>query len=140
MARNSKSNERLARDHFLGLFNRGELGQDLLADGFRIHANSHDPRTVQEQLRAVEIYREAFPDFSVSIEDAFATDDRVALRVTVTGTHESELSGTAATGVVVEIPAIAIYSVTDGLLVEAWAVADNAGLHDQVRAAGNADG
>ena len=35
----------------------------------------------------------AFPDFSVTIEDAIAEGDKVAVRVTLRGTHQGALMG-----------------------------------------------
>lgn len=128
-------NRRVAREHFVGLFNQGDAHHEVLADGFRIHANSHEPRTVEEQRRAIAVYREGFPDLTVSVEDAFATEDRAVLRTTMTGTHQGALFGLGPTGTGVEIPAIAVYHIADGLLSEAWYVANTAGLKEQVQPA-----
>ena len=74
----------------------------------------------------------AFPDFSVTIEDAIAEGDRVAVRVTVRGTHQGALMGIPPTGKQIAIKAISMWRVTDGRIVERWESADTLGLMQQL--------
>jgi predicted ester cyclase len=59
----------------------------------------------------------------VTVEDIIAEGDRVAARVTMRGTHLGEFDGIAPTGKRVEVRAIDIYRITDGKIVEHWAMA-----------------
>lgn len=128
-------NETLARDHFERLMNDGEVDRSVLVDGYRLHSNRHEGRTVADQQAALDAYRAGFPDLHVTVEDGFATGDRVALRYTVAGTHEGAIHGVEPTNARVEFPGISVYRVEDGLLAEAWHVADTASLVDQIEAA-----
>jgi steroid delta-isomerase-like uncharacterized protein len=62
----------------------------------------------------------AFPDTRVTVEDAFATGDRVAGRFTYRATHQGEFLGIPATGHPVEMRSIDIWRVADGKLIEHW--------------------
>jgi steroid delta-isomerase-like uncharacterized protein len=74
----------------------------------------------------------AFPDFSVTIEDAFAEGEKVAVRVTLRGTHQGALMGIPPTGKQIAIKAISMWRVTDGRIVERWESADMLGLMQQL--------
>ena len=66
-----------------------------------------------------------FPDFHVIVEDEFAADDQVALRITAYGTHQGEFGGIAATGRPVEFAVLQISRAgPDGRIAEHWCTAD----------------
>jgi steroid delta-isomerase-like uncharacterized protein len=79
-------------------------------------------------------FRLALPDVAFEIEDLLADGDRVAVRLTVTGTHEGELLGVAPTGRRVRVGEVLILRVEDGLIVEDWVQADLLGLLAQLGA------
>ncbi|MEF8788735.1 MAG: ester cyclase [Haloarculaceae archaeon] len=74
----------------------------------------------------------AFPDFDARIEDLLADEDRVGLRLGLTGTHEGELLGRAPTGTSVSFSAQIIYRLSDGLIAEEWHESDRLGLLRQL--------
>jgi len=63
----------------------------------------------------------AFPDMRVVLEDMVAEGDKVTARMVQTGTHSAELMGVPPSGKRVEQPALAIYRIENGKLVEGWA-------------------
>jgi steroid delta-isomerase-like uncharacterized protein len=69
--------------------------------------------------------RQAFPDLSIAVEDVMAEGDRVAARVTLSGTHRGEFQGIAPTGRRVEVRAIDLFRIEDGKIVEHWGHADD---------------
>ncbi len=79
-------------------------------------------------------YLAAFPDAQITIEDLIADGDRVAVRVTVRGTHQGTFLGMAPTGRWVALEAITIYRVDAGKIVEDWTIADIPGLLQQLGA------
>lgn len=98
----------------------------------------HD-RELAETYRGPELYRqlaaatrEIVPDASFSIDDVLADGDRVALRWTMTGTHEGPAYGLEATGERVTMEGIEIDRFEDGLLAETWARSDTLGLLEQL--------
>jgi steroid delta-isomerase-like uncharacterized protein len=74
----------------------------------------------------------AFPDFAVTVEDAVAEGDKVALRVTIRGTHQGALMGTPPTGKPIAISGMSLWRIADGKIVERWESADMLGLMQQL--------
>jgi predicted ester cyclase len=66
------------------------------------------------------MYRSAFPDLHVEIEEQLAEGDLVATRWTATGTHEGDLMGIAPTGNRVTLPGMEIVRFSGGKLAEGW--------------------
>src|ERR1700686_3421146 len=61
-----------------------------------------------------------FPDARVTVEDLVAEGDKVASRVTVSGTHTGEYFGVAPTGKRVTFSMRNIDRVASGKIVESW--------------------
>jgi predicted ester cyclase len=107
-------------------------------------AVSHDPATPPE-LRGlsglevfkttVTMYRAAFPDVRMIVDDVIAADDKVVLRWHSEGTHRGQLAGLAPTGVHGLVTGITINRWKDGKVVESWVEWDNLGLARQIGAA-----
>ena len=76
--------------------------------------------------------RGAFADLSYEIIDAFGDGDRVAVRLTTTGTHTGEFLGAPPTGRQFQIEAIHIFRIQDGKVAEHWAKRDDVGLAAQL--------
>lgn len=82
----------------------------------------------------LQLFLKALPDLRSNIEDIFGTGDRVALRVTLVGTHKGEFQGVAATGKKVRISGTNVYRFEDGKIAEAWQLYDVAGFLRQIGA------
>jgi steroid delta-isomerase-like uncharacterized protein len=74
----------------------------------------------------------AFPDSNFLIDDVVAEGDKVAVRHRLQGTHQAELQGIPATGRQVEIGAIVIFRIENGMIAEAWLNADIMGMMQQL--------
>ena len=99
---------------------RGSLGVD--ADGIR---------AFRRYARTVWL---AFPDFHNQIEEIIADGDRVAVRLTYSGTHRGELLGFAPTSRRVEYAGIALFRIAGGKIVDVYVVADRLALMQQLGA------
>jgi len=77
---------------------------------------------------------EAFPDLHITVEDSFATGDKVAIRLTAGGAHQGQYMGIPATGKDVTWTATAIYHVVGERIVERWENRDDLGLLRQLQA------
>ena len=75
-----------------------------------------------------------FPDLNIKIEDIFSHGDKVALRLTASGTHQAECMGIPATRKHATWTAIAIYQIKDGKIVQRWENRDDLGLMTQLGA------
>jgi steroid delta-isomerase-like uncharacterized protein len=78
------------------------------------------------------MFRGAFPDSYFTVEDMVAEGDRVATRKTFHGTHEDEFMGMPPSGRAVSMGLIDIVRVSDGRVVEHWAMGDSLGLMQQL--------
>jgi steroid delta-isomerase-like uncharacterized protein len=115
---------------------RPDTADELVHESYHIH-----DRGLADELSGPALYRalaegtrEAFPDAEFVVEDTLADGDRVALRWTMTGTHEGDLFGVPPTGRQVELTAIEIDRFADGRLIETWTQSDQLGLMRQVGA------
>lgn len=129
-------NKALARRVFEQMFNEGNLdvADELFAPGYVDHDPSlpqdvHGPEGFKEY---VGMYRAAFPDLHVQIEDQLAEGDRVATRWTGTGTHNGELAGIIPTGKRVTLPGMEIVRIANGKLIEGWEGYDSGTLMRQL--------
>ncbi len=82
----------------------------------------------------IDAQRAAFPDLHLTIQDLFASGDRVALRVKWTGTHLGPFNGIPATGRQVETTLTIIYRIANRQIVEGWVAWDAAGMLQQLMA------
>jgi steroid delta-isomerase-like uncharacterized protein len=98
-------------------------------------AQMRDLRGPDGIKRIVTMYRTAFPDVRMTVDEAIASGDKVALRWHSEGTHRGELAGLAPTGVHGSVTGISIDRWQDGKIVEVWAEWDNMGLARQLGAA-----
>lgn len=92
--------------------------------------------TVPEQIQQiVGLFRSAFPDISLRVDDMIGEGDKVAARVTISGTHLGEFLGIPASGRPINVQIVDILRFgEDGMMVEHWAVTDNLGMLQQLGA------
>jgi steroid delta-isomerase-like uncharacterized protein len=79
-----------------------------------------------------EMLKNAFPDLQAHIEDIFAAQDKVAVRIRFRGTHSGEFLGIPATGRSIEYVSHEFYRIADGLIAEEWICSDMATLLRQL--------
>ena len=131
----------LLRSAFTAL-NRGDLDActRLMTEDFVINIAGmpFQMHGVDVWRRNTTVLRTAFPDFQVHVEDIFSSGDRIAVRLTVRGTHRGEFRGVPATGRTVEYSSTELYRVAGGLLAEEWIASDTESLMAQLTGAGEA--
>lgn len=76
----------------------------------------------------------AAADVDVDIAEVVATEERVAVRATVTGTHRESLMDLVPTGASFEIAYVWFCRIDDGRIVEIWSLPDGLGLLQQLGA------
>lgn len=131
----SESNIELVRAGFEAL-NAGDLDAcielvkpDLIINLAELPEPLHG-RDIWRQGAAM--FRRAFPDLHAEIEDIFGSGDRVAVRLSMSGTHRGEYLGIPATGRPVSYVSHEFYRVQDGLIAEEWLCSDTASLLRQI--------
>jgi steroid delta-isomerase-like uncharacterized protein len=80
----------------------------------------------------MQVVLSALPDIQVTIEDIFATEERGAMRLTVSGTHQGEFQGIAPTGKKVTFSSFNLYRFEEGKLAEFWQLIDVANFLRQI--------
>ncbi len=90
------------------------------------------PMSLEEHIQANRTFLVAFPDFHHEINDMIAEADKVAARVTLTGTHNGEFMGISPTGNKIEYNASLTARFSNNKIVELWGMADMMTLMQQL--------
>ena len=120
---------------FEEVWNKGDLDavDDLMTRDFVDHAAPPGVPSGPEGAKQVfSMYRTAFPDFRLSVEDLVAEDDKVVARWVTHGTHQGELMGIPPTGKPVTVTGIDVFQFAGGKMAEHWAEFDMLGLMQQL--------
>ena len=80
----------------------------------------------------IVVLSKAFPDLHFKVEDLLAEGDKVAYRLTVSGTHKREFQGIPPTDRKVSFTSTGISNIVDGKVAEDWVDADTMGLMQQL--------
>jgi steroid delta-isomerase-like uncharacterized protein len=120
----------------LDAFNRGDieacaavLASDFIAN---VPGAPEPGRGRQAWKQNALMFREAFPDLRIEIDDIFGAGDRIAVRLTFNGTHKGDFLGIPATGRPVAFTSIEIYRVDGDELAEEWVSPDVTALMGQI--------
>jgi predicted ester cyclase len=133
----TSDNKAVARRFFEDVINGSDLdraGEFVTADYIE---HQHLPgaggaQGIEIAKRFLSIMRTGFPDFRFEIEDLIAEGNKVAARVSVSGTHRGELMGIAPTGKRVTACGIEIFRFRDSKMAEHWATFDALGMLQQI--------
>lgn len=111
--------------------------EDAIAHGMA-HEAAADLRGPAAFMPFYQVFRTAFPDIHITLDDLIAEDDKVVARCTVRATHQGDSLGVPATGKSVVFSGVAIARMRDGKIVESWNTFDLLGLMQQIGAFGPA--
>jgi steroid delta-isomerase-like uncharacterized protein len=133
----SEQNKGLARRAIEEVWNQGKL--TVIDELTASNATFHDPNvpggkfTGPEGVKQfVQIYRGAFPDVHITINDQIAEGDKVVTRWTATGTNKGQLMGIAPTNKFSTVTGVNIDRYQAGKVVESWASYDMFGMLQQL--------
>jgi steroid delta-isomerase-like uncharacterized protein len=119
-------------------FDTGDV--DNLSDVVASDAVDHDPYNphasegIEGLKKQIAMYRDAFPDLRMTVEDQIAEGDKVVTRWTAVGTHQGEVMGVPASGKTVTVTGIGIDRLENGVIVEVWGSWDTLGMLQQMGA------
>jgi len=121
----------IARRYFEEVWNQRKLDvvDDIFAPTFILNGTTANREAFKQGIAA---RLAAFPDIHVTLDDEVAEHDKVSIRRTWQGTHQGTYRGIAATGKRVKWTQISIVRFAEGRAVEAWAVADELGILQQL--------
>jgi steroid delta-isomerase-like uncharacterized protein len=122
--------------HTEDVWNQGNLDavETYIAEDYVEHDPSvHDHIDGPEAYRRnVELFRSAFSDLTVTLEDTVVEGDEVAARQRFRGTHEGEFMGVEPTGREIDATSFVICRVEDDRIVETWVETDMLDLLNQL--------
>jgi steroid delta-isomerase-like uncharacterized protein len=119
-------------------FNEGRLERlgELITPNYVFHdAPPGTPPGPDAIRQVVTMFRGAFPDLKITIEDQIAEGDEVCSRATTRGTHRGTIFGISATHRVVTMTGLTLVRIVDGRVAESWVKNDVMGLMKQLQAA-----
>ena len=115
------------------LLENPDILEEVYAPDLVWHEPDQEVRGYEEVRNFVSMYKTAFPDLHVTVEDAIVQGDKVVTRYTVRGTHQGEIEEFGPpTGRQVELEGITIHRIEDGKIVEEWERYDNLGILQQL--------
>lgn len=80
----------------------------------------------------VSMFRAAFPDLHLTIEEQIVDGDRYVMRTRSQGTNQGSFMGIPPSGKVIDIGAISISRFENGKIVEEWEYNDGLGMYRQL--------
>jgi steroid delta-isomerase-like uncharacterized protein len=132
----SEGNKNLVRRLFEEVWNKGNLQvtDDLLTPNYAHHDSSTPDlgRGPEGEKKRATLYRTAFPDLQLTVEDIIAEGETVVARWSCRGTHKGDLNGIAPTGKRVNITGISIARFTNGKMSEGFVNWDALSLMQQL--------
>ena len=139
-----EGNKELARRFMDEVWNKGNLDfvDQVTAPSFVSHDRASPENSgggAEGVRRFAEMYRSAFPDIQMTVEDVIAEGDKVVTRWTVRATHQGELMGIPPSGNRVAVTGISIDRLEGGKFVETWSNYDALGMMQQIGAMPSAE-
>ena len=130
----TEHNKALIRRGFEEGISKGNLKvfEDIIAPNYVNHNMPAPAPGVEGFKQVIGMFRTAFPDMQVTVEDEVAERDRVATRGVMRGTHKGEFMGVPATGKQVAVQYIDIWRLENGKAVENWVQMDMLGMMQQL--------
>ena len=134
----SEANKSLVRRLFEEAINKGNfkvLDEILSTDYVYREPSAGEKRGSAGFQEITTLYRKAFPDIKLTIQEQIAEGDKVVTRTSGNGTHRGELFGIPPTGKrISDVAGICVSRIANGKLVEDTWVYDTLGMMRQLGA------
>src|SRR6266516_7412743 len=116
----SETNKTVVRRLFEEVWNKGNLpvADELFAPNYAHHDSSTPEfgRGPESEKKRATLYRTAFPDVRLTVEDIIAEGETVTARWSCKGTHKGDLRALATTGKQFTISGISVARLINGKL------------------------
>lgn len=131
----SEDYKRIVRRLYDEVFAQGklEVADEVIAENCVDHEapGGRGPEPVKQ---AATMFRSAFADFKITMDDAIVEGNQIACRFTASGTHRGEFAGIPATGKSFSVGGMDMLRFEGGKAVEHWGYTDQMGLMQQLGA------
>jgi steroid delta-isomerase-like uncharacterized protein len=116
----------IARTFVEEIFNarKTEMAKNFVTPDIIYHGMGEEVKSLEEFKKWVAEDLSAFPDMRITIVDALGEQNKVALRWTLTATHEKDFSGFPATHKKFETQGVEIFHFDGDKIKEAWTLSD----------------
>jgi len=116
------------------ILNKGNMAvvDEVIATNYVLHGPFGEYKGPEGFKQGVTMFRNAFPDFNVTIEDMVAEGDMVALRLTMRGTFKGEMMGISPTDKQLNMTEAIFIRFAGGKEVEARSYADSLTMYQQL--------
>ncbi|HVC33760.1 MAG TPA: ester cyclase [Chloroflexota bacterium] len=129
-----EKNKQLMHRYFEELLNTGDstAADRLLAPSFICHLPGVGTLDREGYKQFILGFHAGFPGLHTRPQDMIAEGDQVAVRFTLSGTHQGSWQGVPATGKQVNVLGICIYRIAHDQIVEKWLLMDGLGMLQQL--------
>ena len=131
----SETNKALIRSLFEEAVNKGNLNvvdENLSTDYVYREPTVGERRGTANMRELITMYRNAFQDMKLTIDQQIAEGDTVVTRWTATGIHRGELFGVPPTGRTVSVQGVLVSRIVNGKVVEENELYDALGMMRQL--------
>ncbi len=131
----TEGNKAIVRRIFDEFLNTGnpDAADELFAADFVNHSPGRGASPDREGMKKfITSLRTTFPDLKMVPDDMIAEGDRVAIHITISGTHQGEIAGAAPTGKRITWAAFSVLRFADGRAIERWNISDELDLMRQL--------
>jgi steroid delta-isomerase-like uncharacterized protein len=132
----SDANKRVVRRLIDELWNQGNpsAAEELFTPNYTHHdpSTSDFGRGPESEVKRMNLYRGAFPDLRITIENIISESDTVMARWSCHATHKGELNGIAPTGKTIDLTGISVVRLSGGKVAEGWVQWDTLGMLQQL--------
>ena len=117
----SEQNKALVRS-YLDAFNVGDFGRidQLTTEGLTYHGPGRELNGREAVKELMGMYRSAFSDARLTVQDQVAEGDKVVTRGRASGTNDGALGPILASGNSVDVMLVTIHRIENGRIAEEW--------------------
>lgn len=98
----------------------------------KVYYESTDPASFTDMEPFIKMFYGAFPDYKHQIDDIYATDDKVVVRLTYSGKHTNDFMDIKPSGNKFRYKGIQIFQFSNNKVINFWAVEDELGMMTQL--------
>ena len=136
-SKQEETNKQVVRQFFelLGRNDTERIEQLLVSSTqYSFHPSGMSHMNWNEHKQLLATITRAFPDLHHDVKDMVAEGDKVAVRLTVTGTHKGEFRGIPPSGRKLSLDEMAFLTIIDGRITEGWVISDTMIFMQQIGA------
>lgn len=137
----TEENKQIVQRYLQEVWGKGNLAavDELLSTNYSLEVLYRNPGRPQQLVnnpqalkQAIPMYRQAFPDLTLTAQRMIAEGDTVVVQWTAHATHQGAFRGIEPTGKAVNYSGINIYQLKDGKIVQELYSGDRLGLWQQL--------